>query len=234
MDDHLPDTKSRDLGILGDRRRGRPRKDPTSPLVALSKEHEKELARARIGLEPNVSGTVAAYMMGISIDMLNSRRRTGRGLFPDYTRAKSNKGGTRYNWRSVLDCSEAEVNGRWISAGHQRSEEDDARTLSAALAAAKARRADADAEIESLTKALRRLGVKALGRMLPWAVDDRGRVLGTAAAYPAHLAKPHTTLEALQMPWVERRLRDVLMDAVDSILGDGRQALTSAREASLG
>ena len=56
----------------------------------------------------------------------------------------------------------------------------------------------------------------------------------SAAAYPAHLAKPHTTLEALQMPWVERRLHDVLMDAVDSILSDVRQALNRAREASLG
>ena len=181
-----------------------------------------------------MSGAVAAYTMGISLDSLNSRRRAGKGLFPDFTRAKSNKGGTRYNWRSVLDWSEAEVNGRWISAGRQRIEEDEASALSAALAVAKIRRAEADAEIESLTKALKRLGIKALERVLPWAVDDRGRVLGSAAAYPAHLAKPHTTLEALQMPWVERRLHDVLMDAVDSILSDVRQALNRAREASLG
>ena len=181
-----------------------------------------------------MSGTVAAYMMGISVDTLNSRRRSGRGLFPDYTRAKSNKGGTRYNWRSVLDCSEAEVNVRSISAGHERSELDDDRTLSVALAAAKIRRAEADAEIESITRELRRRGVQALERMLPWAVDDRGRVLGSAAAYPARLAKPHTTLEALQMPWVERCLHDVLMCAVDSILSDARQAMSRAREATLG
>lgn len=234
MRERQPAAKGRDPGILGGKRRGRPRKDPTAPLVTLSKQHQDELSRARRGLEPNVSGAVAAYTMGISLDSLNSRRRAGKGLFPDFTRAKSNKSGTRYNWRSVLDCSEAEVNGRWISAGRQRIEEDEACALSAALAAAKVRRAEADAEIESLTRELKRLGINALERMLPWVVDDRGRVLGTAAAYPTRFAKPHTTLEALQMPWVERRLHDVLIDAVDSILSDARQALSRPREASLG
>lgn len=234
MKGRMPTTKSRDPEILGGKRRGRPRKDPTSPLVALSKQHEEELSRARIGLESNVSGAVAAYMMGISLDSLNGRRRAGRGLIPDYTRAKSNKDGTRYNWRSVLDCSEAEVNGRWISAGRKRTEAEGASALSAALAAAKVRRAEAEAEIASLTRELRRHGIKALERMLPWSVDDRGRVLGTAAAYPARPAKPHTTVEVLQMQWVEQRSREVLMDAADSILSDTRRALSSAREAALG
>lgn len=134
MRERQPTAKGRDPGIMGGKRRGRPRKDPTSPLVTLSEQHQDELSRARKGLEPDVSGAVAAYTMGISLDSLNSRRRAGKGLFPDFTRAKSNKGGTRYNWRSVLDCSEAEVNGRWISAGRQRIEEDEASALSAALA----------------------------------------------------------------------------------------------------
>ena len=115
MSERQPAVEGRDPEILGGKRRGRPRKDPTSPLVALSEQHQDELSLARKGLESNVSGAVAAYTMGISLDSLNSRRRAGKGLFPDFTRAKSNKGGTRYNWRSVLDCSEAEVNGRSIS-----------------------------------------------------------------------------------------------------------------------
>ena len=180
-----------------------------------------------------MSGTVAAYMMGISVDTLNSRRRSGRGLFPDYTRAKSNKGGTRYNWRSVLDCSEAEVNVRSISAGHERSERDDYRTLSLALAAAKIRRAEADAEIESITRELRRRGVQALERMLPWAVDVHGQVLGYAVAHPSYPAKPLTVVAALQMPWAEPSRRDALNDAVDSILSETRKVLRSARKANL-